>query len=185
MNKLDLDPKTQAIVDAFDSHARKRAAELLPAGPDGPLQRTREIAFCLGYKAGVVDLNVARAAETSAVPQWAVSARYAGPWWRPANRRHPAPEDFRRCTVVGSASIATVEGILDSLDVPGDLRAKIRAQSVVQDFVNGKLVPDEPYPLHAQGARYVSDMPDAPLVEWTIEFAFVTRIGDAARGGPA
>jgi len=56
---LDLDPATQQVVDDFDAHAKKRAAELLASTTNEPLQVTREIAFCLGYKAGIVDLGAA------------------------------------------------------------------------------------------------------------------------------
>jgi hypothetical protein len=56
---FDEDAKKRAhqVVAAFDEHAKKRAAELLVATPNEPLQATREIAFCLGYKAGIVDLG--------------------------------------------------------------------------------------------------------------------------------
>ena len=57
MTKLEFDPSTQKIVDDFDAHAKKRAAELLASTPNEPLQVTRETAFCLGYKAGVIDLG--------------------------------------------------------------------------------------------------------------------------------
>ena len=59
MTKLDLDPATQKIVDDFDAQAKKRAAELLAPTANEPLQATREISFCLGYKAGVIDLGAA------------------------------------------------------------------------------------------------------------------------------
>jgi hypothetical protein len=59
MTTLELDPVTKQIVDDFDAHAKKRAAELLTSTTNAPLgmQATREIAFCLGYKAGVIDLG--------------------------------------------------------------------------------------------------------------------------------
>ena len=120
------------------------------------------------------------------VQNWAVSARYAAPGSRPGNRRHPAPEDFLRRTVVGPADVLTIEAVLDLLEAPENVRATIRANRVVRDFVEGKLVPDQSYPHHAVGMHYVSDAPDAPLVEWSIEFAFVTRmILDQAPGGPS
>lgn len=114
---------------------------------------------------------------------WAVTARYAAPGGRPGNRRHPAPEDFRRRTVVGPAAASTVEAVLNLLDVPVDERRAIRAQDVVRSFVEGTLVPDHPYPHHAAGMSYVSTAPDAQLVEWSIEFAFVTMIVDQGAGG--
>lgn len=58
MATLELDPATQKIVDDFDAQAKKRAAELLGRTDNEPLQATREISFCLGYKAGVIDLGV-------------------------------------------------------------------------------------------------------------------------------
>ena len=115
---------------------------------------------------------------------WVVSARYAAPGSRPGNRRHPAPEDFCRRTVVGPPEAATVEAVLDLLEVPENERVKIRADNVVRDFVKNRLVPDHAYPHHTVGAHYVSSAPEAQLVEWTIEFAFVTQvIGDQATGG--
>lgn len=106
---------------------------------------------------------------------WAVTARYAGvPGSRPETRRHPAPEDFVRRTVVGPANAITVEALLDLLEVPESDRVRIRANSVVKNFVEGRLIPDQPYPHHANGGRYISDAPNAPLAEWSISFAFVT-----------
>jgi len=57
--KIEIDPATQTIIDTFDAHAKKRFAELLGSTDNTPLQATREISFCLGYKAGVVDLGAA------------------------------------------------------------------------------------------------------------------------------
>ncbi len=62
MTKIVLDPATQKIVDAFDAHAKKRFLELL-GHRDSPLQATAEISFCLGYKAGVIDLSAAQREE--------------------------------------------------------------------------------------------------------------------------
>jgi hypothetical protein len=83
-------------------------------------------------------------------------------------------EDFVQRTIVGPASAMTVETLLDLLDVPEHERVVIRASDVVKDFVEDRLIPDQPYPHHAMGMRYVSDDPNAPLVEWSIDFAFVT-----------
>ena len=108
-------------------------------------------------------------------PNWAVTARYAGvPGSCPGSRRHPAVEDFVQRAIVGPASTMTVETLLDLLDVPEHERVVIRASDVVKDFVEARLIPDQPYPHHAMGMRYVSDDPNAPLVEWSIDFAFVT-----------
>jgi hypothetical protein len=57
MTKLQIDPATQKIFDDFDAHAKRRAGELLARTENEPLQATREISFCLGYKAGVIDLG--------------------------------------------------------------------------------------------------------------------------------
>lgn len=121
------------------------------------------------------------------VQNWAVSARYAAPGGRPGNRRHPPPDDFRRRTIVGPAAVGTVEAVLDLLEVPEDVRVKIRADSVVQNFVEGKLVPDHPYPHHMTGGHYVNNnKPDEQFVEWDLEFAFVTQvIIDQRTGGLA
>jgi hypothetical protein len=116
------------------------------------------------------------------VQSWAVSARYAAPGSRPASRRHPVPEDFSRRTVVGPASTATVETVLDLLGVPGDVRVRIRANRVVRDFVEGKLIPDQPYPYNALGMHYVNNDPAEQLVEWDLSFAFVTQIIEGTGG---
>lgn len=110
------------------------------------------------------------------VQSWAVTARYAAPGGRPGNRRHPPPDDFRRRTVVGPAAVVTVEAVLDLLEVPEDVRVKICANSVVQNFVEGKLVPDHPYPHHMTGGHYVNSNPAEQFVEWDLEFAFVTQV---------
>lgn len=60
MTTLDIDPRTQKIIDAFDEHSRTRAAELLQGTELEPLQSARERAFCIGYKAGVIDLSAAQ-----------------------------------------------------------------------------------------------------------------------------
>jgi len=108
-------------------------------------------------------------------PSWAVTVRYAGvPGSRPKTRRHPTPEDFIRRTIVGPASAMTVETLLDLLSIPESERVIIRAKDVVKAFVEDRLIPDQPYSHHASGMHYVSDDPNAPLVEWSIDFAFVT-----------
>lgn len=117
---------------------------------------------------------------------WAVTAHYApAPGRRPPTRRHPAPEDFIQRTVVGPAHASTVEAVLDLLDVPENVRAMIRAKDDVRSFVEGRLIPDQPYPHHVVGMHYVSNAPDAQLIEWTIDFVFVTRmIVDQTTGEP-
>ncbi|HSX22867.1 MAG TPA: hypothetical protein VLE97_08860 [Gaiellaceae bacterium] len=113
---------------------------------------------------------------------WAVTVRYAAAGPRPGNHRHPAPDDFRRRTVVGPVGSSTVEAVFDLLEVPEDVRAKIRAYDVVKNFVEGKLVPDDTYPHHHTGAHYVSRDSAAQLVEWDIAFVFVSRIIEAGGG---
>lgn len=53
----NLDPLTQQIVNDFDTQAKKRAAEVMLLTLNEPSQAMRERAFCLGYKAGVIDLS--------------------------------------------------------------------------------------------------------------------------------
>ena len=109
---------------------------------------------------------------------WAVTGRYAAPGSRP---RHPGPEYFQRRTVVGSPAPSTVEAVLDLLKVPESVRVKIRADSVVKDFVEGKLVPDHPYPHNMTGGHYIhSNTPKEQFVEWDLSFEFVTRIIEEA-----
>lgn len=133
----------------------------------------------------VVALELGGDATLVKAQSWAVSARYAAPGSRPGNRRHPPPDDFRRRTIVGPAAPATVEAVLDLLEVPEDVRVKIRANSVVQSFVEGKLVPDHPYPHHMTGGHYVNcNTSDEQFVEWSIDFAFVTQVIDQGTGGP-
>ena len=66
MATLELDPATQKIVDDFDAQAKKRVAELLPRSPHNePLERIRDNAFCIGYKAGVIDLSNVQRLQTT------------------------------------------------------------------------------------------------------------------------
>jgi hypothetical protein len=58
--KIEFDPVTQKIVDDFDAHAKKRFTEMLGHREGSPLHTTSEICFCLGYKAGVIDLGAAQ-----------------------------------------------------------------------------------------------------------------------------
>lgn len=60
MTTLDLDPKTQKIIDDFDAYAKKRFTEMLGHRESSPLHATAEGCFCLGYKAGVFDLGAAQ-----------------------------------------------------------------------------------------------------------------------------
>jgi hypothetical protein len=126
--------------------------------------------------------------------KWAVSARYAAPGSRPS-RRYPIPEDFCRRTVVGPAGAATVEAAFDLLGVPENVRVRIRANHVVRDFVEGRLLPDQSYP-HFVGGRFLPDQPyphdalgmhyvDDPaehLVEWDLSFGLVAQIIDGTGG---
>jgi hypothetical protein len=56
----DVDEVTlKQITEDFDAYAKKRAADLIgrDALRDDHLRKIAETAFCLGYKAGVVDLS--------------------------------------------------------------------------------------------------------------------------------
>jgi hypothetical protein len=114
---------------------------------------------------------------TMKIDNWAVTVRYAPvPGQRPPTRRHPGPEDFILHTVVGPANAATVEAALDLVDAPEGVRVNIRENDVVRNFVEGKLVPNHPYPHHINGGHYVSKAPGAQFEEWSIAFVFVTRV---------
>lgn len=106
---------------------------------------------------------------------WAVTLRYAPAGPGPGNRRHPAPEDFRRRTVVGPAAISTIEAVLDLLKVSKFLRTRIRAAPLVRNFVECKIIPDEVYPAHTGSGCYVSAAPDAQYEEWSIDFRYVSQ----------
>jgi len=56
----ELDEATQKVVEDFDALAKQRCAELLgDSSAELPHRAALERAFCLGYKAGAVDTNVA------------------------------------------------------------------------------------------------------------------------------
>jgi len=57
---IAFDPVTRQVITDFDARAKRRAEEMLPTTGSAPLRATRATAFCLGYKAGVVDLNLER-----------------------------------------------------------------------------------------------------------------------------
>ena len=63
------------------------------------------------------------------VQDWIFTVRYA-----PDGER-----DFRRRAVVGPACASTVEAALHLAEVPEAVRAEIRAEQTVRDFVEGKL----------------------------------------------
>ena len=63
------------------------------------------------------------------IPQWLVSVRYA-----PEGVR-----DFQRRAVVGPARQSTIEAALALAGVPEAVCAEIRADTVVQKFVEGQL----------------------------------------------
>lgn len=65
---------------------------------------------------------------------WIVSVRY----WSPTDG------NMSRHAVVGPARASTVEAVLHLAAVPEDIRAEIRGNAVVRDFVDGKLDPDKP-----------------------------------------
>lgn len=58
--------------------------------------------------------------------------------------RYPTGHDtVGRWAVVGPARASTVETALHLAELPEDIRAEIRACTVVRDFVNGQLDPDK------------------------------------------
>lgn len=74
---------------------------------------------------------------------WMFSVRYA-----PEGVR-----DFKRRAVVGPACASTVEAALHLAKVPEEVRAQIRAEQTVRDFIDGRLDADGhgyyvPKPLH-------------------------------------
>lgn len=103
-----LDPATQKIIDTFDEHAKKRAVEMLGRTDNAPLQATREISFCLGYKAGVIDLGAAlRDQPVVDVAQLAAVFAAACEWRDAAGQ---APSTARLIAAVDAARTARKEG---------------------------------------------------------------------------
>ena len=98
---MDFDPITKQVIDAFDVHAKKRATELLASSTDESLQVTREVSFCLGYKAGVVDLGVSLRERLGVDMDRMVTIFVAACAWRDSresieDERHVAPDDYER-----------------------------------------------------------------------------------------
>ncbi len=117
MTKLELDPTTQKIVDDFDASAKKRAAELLGHRENAPLQATAEIAFCLGYKAGVFDLGAALRAEAVVDVAQLAAVFAAACAWRDAPRvpdalagEVPDTHEDRLIAAIDAARAAKKEG---------------------------------------------------------------------------
>ena len=81
---------------------------------------------------------------------WIISVRYAAEGVR----------DFRRRAVVGPACASTVEAALHLAEVPEAVRADIRAQQTVRDFVDGRLDPD--------GTGYYVPKPMPAASEWLV-----------------
>jgi len=105
----EFDPTTQKIIDDFDAHAKKRAAELLARTDNEPLQATRETSFCLGYKAGVVDLNtVLREQPVVDVARMAAVFAAACAW------RDSAPVDRRSLAGVSDLQEARLIAAVDA-----------------------------------------------------------------------
>jgi hypothetical protein len=100
------------------------------------------------------------------VQDWIFSIRY----WT-----HTAGSALRRHAVVGPARSSTVEAALHLAGVPEAVRAQIRANDVVCDFVEGRLDPD------ATG-YHVTSFPIAPCcaddetVAWMICIGSVQEI---------
>lgn len=56
----EFDEAPRNVIENFDEHAKRRCADLLDFSSTQPALRAMlERAFCLGYKAGVVDTNAA------------------------------------------------------------------------------------------------------------------------------
>jgi hypothetical protein len=64
---------------------------------------------------------------------WIFSVRY-----RTADER-----SLRRTAVVGPAAASTVEAALHLAELPEEVRAEIRGDETVRNFVDGRLDPDE------------------------------------------
>lgn len=85
MTKLEFDPATLKIINDFDAHAKKRFLELL-GHRDSPLQATAEISFCLGYKAGVIDLGDVQREQAVVDVAWMAAVLAAAIAWRDSPR---------------------------------------------------------------------------------------------------
>jgi hypothetical protein len=105
----EFDPATQQVIDNFDAYAKKRAAELLTSTTNVPLQATRETAFCLGYKAGVIDLGALQREEVVVdVSQMAAVFAAACAW------RDSAPVDRRFLAGVADLQEARLIAAVDA-----------------------------------------------------------------------
>ena len=81
MTLQTFDQETQKVIDDFDAYAEKRSADLLTPSDntgnphfDRAMHETRETAFRLGYKTGVVDLS--RSWKTSELAVKGLTANY-------------------------------------------------------------------------------------------------------------
>ena len=84
------------------------------------------------------------------VQDWIFSVRYAPDGVR----------DFCRRAVVGPARASTVEAALHLAEVPEAIRAEIRSDQIVRDFVEGRLDPERtgyyvPHPMLASSSWLV------------------------------
>lgn len=95
---------------------------------------------------------------------WIFSVRYA-----PEGER-----DFRRRAVVGPARASTVEAALHLAGVPEAMRAEIRADQTVRDFVDGKLDPDR--------TGYYVPKPMLTSAEWLVCIGPVHEVLLASHG---
>lgn len=79
------------------------------------------------------------------VQDWIFSVRY----WQPQPEGPLPPID--RWAVVGPSRASTVEAALHLAKVPEELRADIRTNDVVRDFIEGRLDPDKSgYYVHSE-----------------------------------
>ena len=97
---------------------------------------------------------------------WIVSVRYA----------EEGVRDFVRRAVVGPARASTVEAALHLACMPEDVRAEIRANSIVRDFVDGKLD-------HGGYGHYVPN-PMSAASRWLVCFGPVHEVLAASKEIP-
>ena len=95
---------------------------------------------------------------------WIFSVRY----WQPQSEGPLPPIDRR--AVVGYAHASTVETALHLAKIPEELRADIRANEIVRDFIDGKLDP-------AQSGYYVHSEPRSDR-HWVVCIGSVHEVLD-------
>ena len=98
------------------------------------------------------------------VQNWIFSVRY----WQP-QPEGPLPS-IDRWAVVGPARASTVEAALHLAKVPEELRADIRANEIVRDFIDGRLDP-------AKSGYYVHSEPRSDR-SWVVCIGSVHEVLD-------